>query len=160
MPVGPDTSRLSLYLKGCPCHASPILPCCTSCQELDLEGSNEEAARQLCALMTTLADFHWAHVDSVQKQHQILRHVSEALRLCIVLAGVRACVLMTLPVARSQMTGRCPYWWLVVVLSGHRMPRNRLLLGNWKGWHFCLPQHLNTPSVSYTITTLIPYQTG
>lgn len=50
--------------------------CCNSCQELDLEGANEEAARQLCALMTTLADLHWAHVDSVQKQHQILRHVS------------------------------------------------------------------------------------
>jgi hypothetical protein len=45
-------------------------------QELDLEGSNEETGRQLCALMTTLADFHWAQVDSVQKQHSILKYVS------------------------------------------------------------------------------------
>lgn len=46
-------------------------------QELDLEGSNEETGRQLCGLMTTLADFHWAHVDSMQKQHSILKYVSE-----------------------------------------------------------------------------------
>lgn len=26
--------------------------------------------------MTTMADMHWAHVDSVQKQHQILKYVS------------------------------------------------------------------------------------
>jgi hypothetical protein len=49
-------------------------------QELDLEGSNEETGRQLCGLITTLADMHWAHVDSVQKQHQILKYVSHVFR--------------------------------------------------------------------------------
>jgi hypothetical protein len=61
-------------------HCSFILPVVLLwfdvLQELDLEGSNEETGRQLCALMTTLADFHWAQVDSVQKQHAILKYVS------------------------------------------------------------------------------------
>jgi hypothetical protein len=48
-------------------------------QELDLEGANEETGRQLCALMTTMADMHWAHIDSVAKQHQILKYVSVTL---------------------------------------------------------------------------------
>lgn len=66
----------SVKMTTCACSWGTVL---LLPQELDLEGSNEEIGRQLCALMTTLADMHWAHVDSVQKQHQILQFVGNSL---------------------------------------------------------------------------------